>query len=139
MSRILQYLRTLPQRQMVRPWALAVPILVLLVAAPLLRPLRHPMPSQISRDEVTRLATIQAIVEHGTLDLQQAELTVTPYGLAIQETQGIRQPPMLAVLLAPTYWMLHRWGITMDENPHLVAYLLTLVGVTIPVALAAGL
>lgn len=124
---------------MVRPWALAVPILVLLVAAPLLRPLRHPMPSQISRDEVTRLATIQAIVEHGTLDLQQAELTVTPYGLAIQETQGIRQPPMLAVLLAPTYWMLHRWGITMDENPHLVAYLLTLVGVTIPVALAAGL
>ncbi len=139
MSRILQYLRTLPQRQMVRPWALAVPILVLLIAAPLLRPLRHPMPAQISRDEVTRLATIQAIVEHGTIDLERAGVTVTPYGFAVQETDGIRQPPMLAALLAPTYWVLHRAGTTMDQNPHLVAYLLTLLGVTIPVALAAGL
>lgn len=124
---------------MVRPWALAVPILVLLIAAPLLRPLRHPMAAQISRDEVTRLATVQAIVEHGTIDLEQAGVSVTPYGFATQETAGIRQPPMLSALLAPTYWMLHRSGTTMDDNPHLVAYLLTFLGVTIPVALAAGL
>ena len=105
---------------MVRPWALAVPILVLLIAAPLLRPLRHPMAAQISRDEVTRLATVQAIVERGTFDLEQAGVSVTPYGFAAQETAGIRQPPMLSALLAPTYWMLHRSGTTMDDNPHLV-------------------
>lgn len=139
MSRIVQYLRGLPDRQMVRPWALAVPILVLLIAAPMLRPLRHPMLAQISRDEVTRLATVQAIVEHRTIDLSQTGTAVTPYGYAPRETAGIRQPPMLAALLSPTYWVLHRSGTTMDDNPHLVAYLLTLLGVTIPVALAAGL
>ena len=38
---------------MVRPLALAAPVVVLLVALPLLRPLRHP--SGISHDEVLRV------------------------------------------------------------------------------------
>src|SRR5436189_222972 len=44
-------------RKMVRPWALSAPILVLLVALPLLRPLRYPLPRQISDEEQARLAT----------------------------------------------------------------------------------
>lgn len=139
MRRLLAYFRSLPDRQMVRPWALAVPILVLLIAAPMLRPLRHPLPTEISRDEVTRLATVQAIVEHGTTSIEQAGLEYTPYGFPQDDTDGIRQPPMLAALLSPTYWVLHRSGATMDEEPELVAYVLTLVGVTVPVALAGGL
>src|SRR5712671_3410448 len=50
---------------MVRPWGLAAPILVLVVCLPLLRPLRHP--TDISENEKSRLATIEAIVEKRTL------------------------------------------------------------------------
>ncbi len=139
MGRLLNYFRSLPDRQMVRPWALAVPVLVLIVACPLLRPVLHAHPSQISRDEVTRLATIQAIVEHGTLDLEAAGTRAGPYGIARAETDGIRQPPMLAVLLSPTYWLMHRTGTTMENNAAAVAYVLTLLGVTIPVSIAGGL
>src|SRR2546428_299657 len=39
----------------VRPWALSAPILVLLVCLPLLRPLRHPDPRDVSDDELARL------------------------------------------------------------------------------------
>jgi hypothetical protein len=52
---------------MVRPWALFGPVVVLVVALPLLRPLRHPDPGAMSDEEMSRLATVQAIAEHGTL------------------------------------------------------------------------
>jgi hypothetical protein len=139
MKAILNYFRTLPDRPMVRPWALAVPVLVLIIACPLLRPLRHTLPGEISRDEVTRLATVQAIVEHGTLDLVEAGTRAGPYGIAWTETDGIRQPPMLAVLLSPAYWLMRQSGTTIESNPAAVAYVLTLLGVTIPVAVAGGL
>src|SRR5918998_432817 len=55
-------------RKWVRPWALSAPILVLVIALPLLRPLRYPVPQyRISDEEAARLATIQAIVEHVTI------------------------------------------------------------------------
>jgi hypothetical protein len=56
----------------VRPWALAAPILVLLIALPMLRPLRHP--AEVSEDEALRLATISSIVKYGSLALEP------PYG-----------------------------------------------------------
>src|SRR5438045_9776458 len=64
-------------RKMVRPWALSAPILVLLVALPLLRPLRYPLPRQISDEEQARLATVQAIVEHRTLHIDATDFTTT--------------------------------------------------------------
>lgn len=139
MDKLTNYFRTLTARPMVRPWALAVPILVLVLACPLLRPLRHPHPSEISSDEVMRLATIQAIVEHRSLDVHTAGTASGPYGFAAPSIDGIRQPPMLSILLSPTYWLMYRSGITMDSNATTVAYILTLLGVTLPVALAGGL
>ena len=41
---------------------MSVPILILLIAIPLLRPLRSPDPRLISDDEQARLATVQAMV-----------------------------------------------------------------------------
>src|SRR5688572_32136591 len=52
------------RRQMVRPWALSAPVAVLLIALPLLRPLRAP--GEASENELSRLATVQALVEHRT-------------------------------------------------------------------------
>ena len=125
----------------VRPWALSSPILVLLICLPLLRPLRHPDPRDVSTDETARLATVQAVVEHGTLALD--DTLKRPPGQTIRgATDGKRysdQPPVMAVLLSGSYWAMHRQGLTLDDNPILVPYLLTIIAVTLPVAGAAGL
>jgi MFS family permease len=49
------------------------------------------------------------------------------------------QSPVMAVLLSGPYWVMHRWGITFERSPILAEYLLTVFGVTLPIALAAGL
>src|ERR671917_487186 len=59
--------------RMVRPWALLGPVVVLIIALPLLRPLRHPDPRAISDDETARLATVQAVVDHGTLAIDRTD------------------------------------------------------------------
>jgi hypothetical protein len=48
------------------------------------------------------------------------------------------QPPMMAFLLSGPYWLLHEMGYRLRENSVLVPYLLTLIGVTLPAAGAAG-
>src|SRR5205814_3891920 len=42
-------------------------------------------------------------------------------------------------LLAGPYWLMHKLGLTFESNEALAVYLLTLIGVTLPVAAAAGL
>lgn len=49
------------------------------------------------------------------------------------------QPPLMASLLSGAYWIMNRSGLSMEENPTLVSYLLTLLGSTIPAAAATGL
>ena len=137
-------MRRTGSQPLVRPWALASPILVLLLALPLLRPLRHPDANQVSDDEAARLATIAAAVEHHSLSLEGLDLGS---GVPLPDTGLIRahghiysrQPPVMAVLLSGPYWVMSRWHLTLRESPILAPYLLTLFGVTIPVALAAGL
>ena len=114
----------------VRPWALSAPILVLLICLPLLRPLRHPDPRGISDDELTRLATVQSLVEKRTLAIDDS---------VYQPTRAIAQPPTMAVLLAGPYAIMRLFGVTFASDPELIAYLLTVIGATIPVAAAAGL
>ncbi|MGB7158513.1 MAG: hypothetical protein WBD40_10640 [Tepidisphaeraceae bacterium] len=125
----------------VRPWALSSPVLVLIICLPLLRPLRHPDPGGVSTDEIVRLATVQAIVEHHTLALDDT-LKRSPGQTISGYHDGRRysdQPPVMAVLLSGSYWAMHQRGLTIDENPILVPYLLTIIAVTLPVAGAAGL
>src|SRR5271165_6183431 len=91
-------------RPVVRPWAMAVPILVILVALPLLRPLRHPDANEVSDDEAARLATIAAVVEHHSLSLEGLNLGPSvplPSIALIRSHDHIysNQPPVPAVLL----------------------------------------
>src|SRR5688500_4595599 len=121
---------------MVRPLALAGPIAVLLVALPLLRPLRHP--SEVSNDEMLRLATIRALVQHGTLAVRHTLPERYDHGTVRRgEHLYSEQPPMMALLLAPPAWVMARAGLALEGN--FVPYMLTLLGTTLPVAVASGL
>jgi hypothetical protein len=125
---------------MVRPWGLSAPIVVLLICLPLMRPLRHPDPSLVSDDEQARLATIQAIVEHRSLAIENTQfhttrnLIVTPDGHSYSD-----QSPVMAALLSGPYWVMYRCGLSLDKDPVLTEYLLTLLGVTLPIAFGTGL
>ncbi len=110
----------------VRPWALAAPILILLLALPLLRPLHHP--TEISAQESRCLEETKAYVEQGGLWPSRDRLP------AMRESN-----PVFPVLLSGPYWVMHRLGLRMDQNAAWVAYLLTVIAVTIPVAASAGL
>jgi hypothetical protein len=123
----------------IRPWALVAPILVLLVTLPLLRPLRHPSPLQISDNEASRLATVQSLIEHRSLSINDSSFVQTRDKIVVNEHYYSNQPPVFAVLLAGAYWAIHALGWSLDRNPTLVAYLLTVLGVTLPVSLCAGL
>jgi hypothetical protein len=109
----------------VRPWGLAAPILVLVVCLPMLRPLLHP--TDVSENERQRIETIQAIVERHSFNLSLSG-----------PAQFSSQPPVLSALLAGPYWVMHRWGLGLDSSP-LAAYILTLLGSTLPVAAAGGM
>jgi hypothetical protein len=119
MPSLRQHLHNYRQRQHVRPYALLAPILILLLALPLLRPLRQ---SNITPDEAATLTAIQSTVEHATL---------TPLFHV--------DHPVYVFLLAGPYWLMHHLGLRFSHNPILVSYLLTILGVTLPVAMSAGL
>jgi hypothetical protein len=134
------WLRRYRSRRHVRPWALSVPVAVLLIALPLLRPLRHPDPQTISDDELARLATVQALVEHRTLAID--DTSFAEGSTAKVQRNGrwyANQPPTMSVLLAGPYWLLHHFGHSFATNPNWVMYLLTILGTTLPVAFAGGL
>lgn len=130
---------TLRSDRMVRPWALAAPIIVLLVSIPLIGPLRHPDLAGISDEEQARLCTVQAIVEHHTLAIDRTLFAATTRDkINIGGRLYSDQPPMMAALLSAPYWAMQHFGLRLEQNPVAVIFLLTLIGVTIPVALAAG-
>lgn len=108
-----------------------------------MRPLRHPSAEMISDDEQARLATIQAIVEQHTLQIQRT-IFATRDVVVIHDKDGQEklysdQSPVMAVLLSGPYWVMHRAGLSFERNPVIAEYVLTLLGVTLPIAFAAGL
>lgn len=163
MTAIANYFRRLRSRQVVRPWALAAPIVVLVIALPLLRPLRSP--GDASENELSRLATIQSLVEHDGQAIDDTEFfaelrrgannressasapLATPRLATGAVTGTIHvgkkyysdKPPVMSYVLSWPYALMHRLGWDFHRNPYLVAYVLTMLGVTLPVAGAAGL
>src|ERR1051326_8341088 len=137
MDVIIQFQRYLTKPH-VRPLALSAPILVLLVCLPMLRPLRHPAQTQISDDELDRLATIQSLADRHTLAIDRSNFLPVTGTVKVGGKTYSSQPPMMAVLLAGPYWLMERGGFSFSGSGSLVCYLLTLIGVTIPVAGAAG-
>jgi hypothetical protein len=147
-SYLIQYIRRYRHKKLVRPWALSAPILVLLIALPMLRlrpwRLADTDTHQVNYDEQARLATVQAIVEHHSLALDATNFTTIPLKIEVGDRAGryrwySDQPPMMSAMLSPAYWVMWRNGLTFHNNASAVLYLLTLLGVTIPAACCAGL
>ena len=143
---LIDYICRYRQKKLVRPWALSAPILVLLIALPLLRPLRMADPDlrHISDGEQARLATVQAIVENHSLAIDATNFTTTAQKIEVADRAGryrwySDQPPMMSAMLSPAYWVMRHNGLTLQCNAPTVLYLLTLLGVTIPAACCAGL
>jgi hypothetical protein len=178
---------TIFYRPMVRPWALAAPVAVLLLCVPLLRPLRQP--TALSVDEALRLATIRALLDHGSLNLTATPTTAAANASSTSTTEHAaptpattaatapgtdeidvnlsipaadlpesanrtamlrhmilshgrlysEQPPVMALILAPITWLLEHLGLVSHHDPASGAYVLTLLCVTMPVALGAGM
>ncbi len=127
-------------RKRVRPWALAGPIVILLFCLPLLRPLRHPDPRDVSDNETARLATVQAIVERSTLALDEAHARPIPrMVVSVGNEHYASQAATMSVLLSGAYWVMTKMGLTFADHGPTVSYILTLLGVTIPVAACSGL
>lgn len=112
----------------VRPWALAGPIVLLLLCLPMLRPLRHP--SELPTEE----ARLVDMVRHN-LAGRWYIADSPPFSL-----QSLTEPsPTFALVLSGPAWVLQQMGFNFENNGTLMAYLLIAVGVTLPVALCAGL
>jgi hypothetical protein len=111
-------------------------VLVLLVCLPMLRPLRHP--GEVSDDEAARLATVQTLVERHTLAVDPTEV---PQKELVQRSGSyfVDQPPVYSIILSGVYWVMIRCGVSLHATPALAAYLLTLIGTTLPVAWTAAL
>lgn len=123
-----------------RPWGLLTPIVVLLIALPLLRPLRHPAAGEMSDQELAILAPVQALVEHGTLAIDATNFTHTRDKTDRNGHTYSTQAPTFPVLLSGSYWLMrHHGGLTFDRRAEVVVYFLTLMGSTLPVALSAAL
>jgi hypothetical protein len=116
-----------------------VPIVILLITVPLVRPLRHPDPRSISDDELARLAMTQSLVEDDRLDIGASPFSVTRNKVQRNGRWYSNQPPMMSVLLAGPYRLMYRMGYSFENSPHWVMFILTLLGTTLPVAGAGGL
>src|SRR5215218_9489613 len=83
---VAEYFRRVRSRQVVRPWALCAPVVMLLIALPLLRPLRWP--GDASENELSRLATVQALVEHDSLAINDTDFFSTLKHPEPEEDEG---------------------------------------------------
>jgi hypothetical protein len=95
----------------------------------------------MSDEEMSRWATVQALVEHQTfaIDKDDTQFFETRQKIKIGDVYYSDQPPTQGLLLAGPYWVLHWLGIDFAHRPALVEYLLTVIAVTTPVAAAAGM
>ena len=124
-------------RRKFRPWALLTPILVLLVALPLLRPLRSP--GGAAPAEAMLLDTVRSLSTRGSLALDPIKWANQPGTVRASNGRVYPdRPPTFAVLLAGPAWAMRKAGLKFDNDESLVAYLLTLIGTTIPVAVGAS-
>ncbi len=112
----------------VRPWALAGPIALLVFCLPLLRPLQHPAELPL---EEARLVDMVRQNLSGRLYIAD-----TP---PISSASLTEPSPTFALVLTGPAWLMQTMGFDFDNNATLMAYMLIAIGVTLPVALSAGL
>lgn len=119
-----------------RPWALLTPLLVLLIALPLLRPLRQP--GEATNSELLLLDTVQSLSTRGGMALDPVEWRNKPGTFTYKGRVVADRPPVYAVLLAAPAWVMTKAGLGWNSHADMMAFLLTLFGSTLPVAVGGG-
>lgn len=119
-----------------RPWALLTPLLVLLIALPLLRPLR--LPGGATRSETLLLETVESLSTRGGMALDPTEWRGQPGTVQHKGRVVADRPPVYAVLLAAPAWVMTKAGLDWDQHGETMAFLLTIFGATLPVAVGGG-
>lgn len=137
MGRLRQWWIRRGQKPVIRPWALVTPVVVLLLACPLIRPLLDPQ-GMTSREALT-LESVRAILRHGTLALDPNRIPDRSMVFHNGEHFFAPDSPGFSILLAGISWGIEQVGIDLDDNPVLHEYLLILLGITFPTAMAGGL
>ena len=112
-------------------------MIVLMLLAPLLRPLRSPGVAT-ARERAT-LEAVRAVLHDKTLALNAASLGPGAAVLRVGDRAFSQDPPVFDVALAGVGWAIERGGVRADVNPNFFAYLLTLFAVALPTAVAGGL
>lgn len=125
------------KRPLVRPWALAGPILILLIAAPLLGPLWAP--GQSAPAEHVSFEAVRSALVRGSLELDPKRLSGIDPVLRVNGRTFSQDPPAYDVVLAGVGWAIDRSGVKVDQSPVLFMYLLTFFAITFPTAVAGGL
>ena len=126
-----------PKRPRVRPWAIAGPILILLIAAPLLRPLLAP--GQMSDRERAAMESVRSVLQNGTLALDPHLAGSNDAVIRLHGQVFSKDPPSFAILLSGVAWCIEHAGIRFQTNPSLLNYLLIFFAITLPTAIGCGL
>lgn len=119
-----------------RPWALLTPLLVLVIALPLLRPVRSP--TEVTQSERLLLDTVESLSTRGGMTLDPTVWRGQPGTTQHKGRVIADRPPVYAVLLAGPAWILLRCGLDWTEHHETMAFLLTVLGSTLPVAVGGG-
>ena len=112
-------------------------MLVMLIALPLLRPLRAP--TDASQTERLLLDTVKSLSTRGGLQLSTKTWAGQPGTVQVKGKTYADRPPTFAVLLAGPEWVMRKAGLNDTNHGDLIAYLLTFFGTTVPVALGGGI
>lgn len=112
------------------------PLLVILIAIPLLRPVRSPDAPGVS--ERLLLDTVESLSTRGGMALDPGVWSGKPGTTQHKGRVVADRPPVYAVLLAGPAWVMQKCGLEWNEHAESMAFLLTLFGATLPVAVGGG-
>lgn len=137
MGRFEQWWIRRSQGPLIRPWALLTPVVVLLLACPLIRPLFDPQ--AITPRQSLTLESVRSVLRHGTLVLDPDRIPDRSVAFYNGEHFFAPDSPVFSILLAIVSWVIERMGVGLDDNRVLHEYLLILLGIIFPTAMASGL
>ncbi|HKQ97525.1 MAG TPA: hypothetical protein VJV75_06605, partial [Candidatus Polarisedimenticolia bacterium] len=91
-------------------------------------------------NDVSRFATIESLVDHGTGAIGASRYHWTVDRVTIDGRDYSNKPPLLSLLGAGAYWVLeHAAGLTFADDEPAVVWALTFLFAALPTAMLVGL
>jgi hypothetical protein len=103
------------QLPLVRPWAIAGPVLVLLLAAPMIRPLLSP--GLLPPRQAMTLETVRSILREGTLTIDRTRVLDAQSAYYNGQHFFSLDAPAFSIGLSAVSRIIEWFGIPIDQNP----------------------